>query len=551
MSLDIKVRFSDGSSRFETFVQPTVSFGRAPDCDFSISETDSTTVSWNHFDLFQRNGQLFARDTGSSNGTYLNGERLEKDVAKEVVVGDLLRLGQSGPAVMIERLSPLGEEVPSQNVITPRYLIDATGLVAKLLKTHPGGNHDEIANFPLVTLIGETGIEAVGWSAVGNRNSRYVGELLLSSPSETDSVEAATMFSSFKELLQLIRNGFKDQGQTKQVEKIIIPDFWLSDPQRMSSTIGSVFENAIPVTESTLALENSRHNAGTSQVLVAFGFSQLRIYSFSRNSTSSAKGELAKLASSSFLPILNSMESYIAETVIRSTRRDPREAPDTASKVKFDALRCASKLASRNSCEIKSKYFNQELILAISRTNLSQPIGQCLSDLHNRIEDVANEMSLMPQQIQIWGDAAGYALSPEMPEIKVADVSIPVTTTNFCESLSAKKTSIDETGKSQIRPRLVFENQSTTQTTWLGNEPVVLGRGQPGEISIDEVQFPTVSGRHAQVELSGNNRFIVTDLGSRNGTFVNQKKVVGVQKLNHSDLIRLGATGPEIKYLES
>jgi hypothetical protein len=51
-----------------------VVFGRAPDCD-AVLDGDST-ASAHHARVFHREGALYAEDLGSTNGTYVNGQRL-------------------------------------------------------------------------------------------------------------------------------------------------------------------------------------------------------------------------------------------------------------------------------------------------------------------------------------------------------------------------------------------------------------------------------------------------------------------------------------------
>lgn len=53
------------------------------------------------------------------------------------------------------------------------------------------------------------------------------------------------------------------------------------------------------------------------------------------------------------------------------------------------------------------------------------------------------------------------------------------------------------------------------------------------------ISHPTASGRHAAICGQGGD-FVLEDLGSRNGTFVNQQRIAGRVKLNHNDLICFG-----------
>jgi DNA-binding winged helix-turn-helix (wHTH) protein len=65
----------------------------------------------------------------------------------------------------------------------------------------------------------------------------------------------------------------------------------------------------------------------------------------------------------------------------------------------------------------------------------------------------------------------------------------------------------------------------------------VLGRAQPGSRCIDS---PTVSRRHARVVVAGGGATI-EDLGSRNGTYLNGRRLSGPAELADGDVIRLGS----------
>lgn len=51
----------------------------------------------------------------------------------------------------------------------------------------------------------------------------------------------------------------------------------------------------------------------------------------------------------------------------------------------------------------------------------------------------------------------------------------------------------------------------------------------------------SISGRHAEITIGAQNRFRITDLGSRNGTYVNDKAIASVELVD-GDNIRLGRT---------
>lgn len=71
---------------------------------------------------------------------------------------------------------------------------------------------------------------------------------------------------------------------------------------------------------------------------------------------------------------------------------------------------------------------------------------------------------------------------------------------------------------------------------------VAIGRHPENDIRIDEV---AVSGRHAAIDvetntyLDGVRDYYISDLDSTNGTFVNDIRVQGRQRLNNQDMVRI------------
>jgi pSer/pThr/pTyr-binding forkhead associated (FHA) protein len=50
----------------------------------------------------------------------------------------------------------------------------------------------------------------------------------------------------------------------------------------------------------------------------------------------------------------------------------------------------------------------------------------------------------------------------------------------------------------------------------------------------------TVSGKHATISNEGGN-FYITDIGSTNGTFIDNQRIQGKHQLKPGDIIRVGA----------
>ncbi len=70
---------------------PELTVGRAPGCGVNLG--DDTFVSQLHARVFQRDGEYFVEDLGSTNGTFLNDHKVAAPVALRP--GDRLRVGKT------------------------------------------------------------------------------------------------------------------------------------------------------------------------------------------------------------------------------------------------------------------------------------------------------------------------------------------------------------------------------------------------------------------------------------------------------------------------
>lgn len=83
-------------------------------------------------------------------------------------------------------------------------------------------------------------------------------------------------------------------------------------------------------------------------------------------------------------------------------------------------------------------------------------------------------------------------------------------------------------------------------TLGFGPEPVAVGRGPEAALRFDADRDLAVSARHALLYLEGA-RWWVRDLGSRNGTFVNGRRIIAPAALADGDRIAFGNGGPEVR----
>ena len=88
--------------------------------------------------------------------------------------------------------------------------------------------------------------------------------------------------------------------------------------------------------------------------------------------------------------------------------------------------------------------------------------------------------------------------------------------------------------------RLEVQGPDGPQPILLGDERVTLGAADANDIAISWDQ--TVSGLHAVLERIGESGWVVKDLSSKNGTFVNGERIWGERPLYPGDEIQVGGT---------
>lgn len=82
---------------------------------------------------------------------------------------------------------------------------------------------------------------------------------------------------------------------------------------------------------------------------------------------------------------------------------------------------------------------------------------------------------------------------------------------------------------------ILMFNKQVVKEYPIMKDSITIGRNEDNTISVDNL---AVSGYHARVDKAGTD-FILTDLQSTNGTFVNDQKVV-THKLSHGDNVIIG-----------
>jgi hypothetical protein len=96
-----------------------------------------------------------------------------------------------------------------------------------------------------------------------------------------------------------------------------------------------------------------------------------------------------------------------------------------------------------------------------------------------------------------------------------------------------------------LEPRLLVERAAghAAGVAYALDDGATLGRGDV-EIRLED---PFASSRHARISRQGST-VVIEDLGSTNGTYLNEEPLTGPQPLHHGDRIRIGDS--EFSYLQ-
>ncbi|MCS6914206.1 MAG: FHA domain-containing protein [Myxococcales bacterium] len=104
-------------------------------------------------------------------------------------------------------------------------------------------------------------------------------------------------------------------------------------------------------------------------------------------------------------------------------------------------------------------------------------------------------------------------------------------------------------GQPAVRPAagmlIMIDGQLAGQRIPVG-DGLVLGKAVTGPGTLAILDDPTVSGRHCELRRHGPG-FVLVDLGSTNGTFVNEQRLTAPTAIQDGDLVRLG-TGTRFKF---
>ena len=104
--------------------------------------------------------------------------------------------------------------------------------------------------------------------------------------------------------------------------------------------------------------------------------------------------------------------------------------------------------------------------------------------------------------------------------------------------------------------RIVLKHLSGSKANQVEEFPLshvkelILGRDASSTVKYDPDRDDLVGRQHAKITQDPNDpsQFIVSDLNSRNGTFLNRQRITGTVRVNPGDVVQLGPGGPEFVF---
>ncbi len=104
--------------------------------------------------------------------------------------------------------------------------------------------------------------------------------------------------------------------------------------------------------------------------------------------------------------------------------------------------------------------------------------------------------------------------------------------------------------------RIVLKHLSGSKANQIDEFPVpqfnelTLGRDSAVNVKYDPDRDDLVGRQHAKISADANDpqQFMIADLNSRNGTFVNKQRILGSIRLTPGDIVQFGAGGPEFVF---
>ena len=175
------------------------------------------------------------------------------------------------------------------------------------------------------------------------------------------------------------------------------------------------------------------------------------------------------------------------------------------------------------------------LIIYASTVSRSRPSTEFIGALNNQFGQLRQEIQSVKSRPGVSTSAPTITPSYLAPSSPLVTPSRSAATVIDRPNQSSAATIIDRPGSGSLR---AVSGSSINRTWQLPQSDVSIGRETSNFVSIDDGKS---SREHARVRFA-DGIYSVVDLGSSNGTYVNDRQISGQTPLNDGDQIRIGDT---------
>jgi S1-C subfamily serine protease len=113
MTIELRILSGSRAGESESFEKSVIAIGRHPLSDLRFDATRDLDVSARHGEIRGIDGRYTIFDNQSTNGTFVNGERVPAGGTRELRSGDVIAFGAHGPTasvrIVISRTTPIGD----------------------------------------------------------------------------------------------------------------------------------------------------------------------------------------------------------------------------------------------------------------------------------------------------------------------------------------------------------------------------------------------------------------------------------------------------------
>ena len=112
MPIELRIQSGSRAGQTQSFEKSVIAIGRHPMSDLRFDPNVDIDVSTRHGEIRLVENRYILLDNQSTNGTYVNGERLERGGSREVKTGDVIGFGNHGPTAVVSIIAE--SVVPTQ-----------------------------------------------------------------------------------------------------------------------------------------------------------------------------------------------------------------------------------------------------------------------------------------------------------------------------------------------------------------------------------------------------------------------------------------------------